>query len=110
MMRAESVGERPATSGSYSRNLESSQSRRSLPATFNTMQDLNLDKHNLGVARPRKLTPLDKMPLHNRFDQYQQKNQHRPLHLSVNYKATLDPIEHGGRVRKQTFIKSPSLK
>ena len=50
--------ERPGTSGSYSRNLVSSASIRSVPATTLPIHDSVLDRHNLGLLRPRKLTPL----------------------------------------------------
>ena len=50
--------ERPGTSGSYSRNLVSSASTRSVPAILPS-HDFVLDRHNLGLVRPRKLTPLE---------------------------------------------------
>ena len=50
--------ERPGTSGSYSRNLVSSASIRSVPAPALPIHDSVLDRHNLGLLRPRKLTPL----------------------------------------------------
>jgi len=94
--------ERPGTSGSYSRNLVSSASIRSVPAPALPIHDSVLDRHNLGLLRPRKLTPLTPIDtLHKtnqiRIVQNNDNKQHRALHMSVNYngngwKQTLDPI------------------
>ena len=95
--------DRPVTSGSYSRNLVSSASTRSAP-TILPSHDFSLDRHNLGLHRPRKLTPLEAMPKSNQIriplQNSNDKKQNRALHMSVNYnsngshgwKQTLDPI------------------
>ena len=44
-----------------SRNLESAQSTRSAPGAL-VSRDFSLDRHNLGLVRPRKLTPLERLP------------------------------------------------
>jgi hypothetical protein len=116
-------------SGTPSRNLESAASTRSAPASFFT-NNYSIDRHNLGLNRPRKLTPLEKLPPRPRTDeggriridqQQNRGNLHRPLHLSVNYtgnqelqgnwKQTLDPILQSTRedqrlTRKATFTVS----
>ena len=74
-----------------------------------------MDRHNLGLLRPRKLSPLERLPKTSQVRIDQGKGLHRPLHLSVNYtghggwKQTLDPIlqsrkEDRIQVRKDTFI------
>ena len=70
---------------------------------------------NLGLLRPRKLTPLERLPRTSQVRIDQNKGLHRPLHLSVNYtgnggwKQTSDPIlqsrkEDRIQARKDTFI------
>lgn len=116
-MRSESF-DRPTTGTSFqqpTRNLESSSSTRSVPSSF-TMHDFALDRHNLGVHRPRKLTPLERLPKTSQV-RIDDSNNERLLHLSVHYnpgtvggwKQTLDPIGNGGqmsgneRIRKETY-------
>ena len=86
--------------------------------------DTVLDRHNLGVVRPRKLTPLEGLPKPSQVRiEDAQSRQNRPLHLSVNYsghrawKQTLDPIVQSDRrepadnqreLRKATFIVADS--
>ncbi len=112
--------ERPATSSHFSRNLESATSQRSFksaPSALAFNSDKALDKHNLGVVRPRKLTPLSRMPHNAQFRIESDAKNHRPLHLSVNYtghcqgwKQTLDPITQGQqrkveeKLRRDTFV------
>lgn len=114
-MRSESF-DRPTTGTSFqpSRNLESSSSTRSVPGSFTMMHDFALDRHNLGVHRPRKLTPLERLPKTSqvRIDDSDRNNE-RLLHLSVHYnpgsgwKQTLDPISVAPSVnernRKETY-------
>lgn len=88
------------------RVLESAASIRSVPL---------MSTDNLGLLRPRKLTPLERLPRTSQVRIDQNKGLHRPLHLSVNYtgnggwKQTLDPIlqsrkEDRIQARKDTFI------
>ena len=80
--------ERPGTSGSYSRNLVSSASIRSVPATTLPIHDSVLDRHNLGLLRPRKLTPLTPIDtLHKtnqiRIVQNNDNKQHRQIPFKI---------------------------
>ena len=116
--------ERPQSgvNGLGGRNLESAASTRSAPANF-PLHDTTIDRHNLGLIRPRKLTPLSRMPRLEENKIKVENNLHRPLHLSVNYtgnntshhqspwnpqKPTLDPIaQHNGRLkRRETYTVS----
>ena len=80
--------ERPGTSGSYSRNLVSSASIRSVPAASLPIHDSVLDRHNLGLLRPRKLTPLTPIDtLHKtnqiRIVQNNDNKQHRQIPFKI---------------------------
>lgn len=99
------------------RNVESAASTRSapvLPVQHALVHDQTFDRHNLGVTRPRKLTPLERLP---RLEESRIRNEgraNRPLHLSVNYvsqgwRQALEPINKRNDERKDTFVvSSPS--
>ena len=103
-----------------SRNLESSASsiRRSPPGSA-ISRDFSLDRHNLGLVRPRKLTPLERLPRSSQIRiEDQDGGRGGRLHLPVHYnktngenvggggwKQTLDPIVQKDEKypRKETF-------
>ena len=87
-----------------SRNLESSASSilKSPPGSA-ISRDFCLDRHNLGLVRPRKLTPLERLPRSSQIRiEDQEGGRGGRLHLPVHYNKT-NAETIGGAGWKQTL-------